>query len=166
MKKTIILLSIGIALFACGKAKEEVKIKDKNILINKEASLINSNDPGYVLMKNNCYVCHNPNTKSHDEVIAPPFAAVKRRYSMQYKNKDVFVNAVVNWVLDPNEDKALMRGAVNQYKVMPKLVLEKNKLEKIANYLYDNDIEQPVWFEDHFNDMHGKRGKMNNQNKK
>ena len=28
-------------------------------------------------MQTNCYVCHNPAVKSHDEILAPPLAAVK-----------------------------------------------------------------------------------------
>jgi hypothetical protein len=38
-----------------------------------------------------CYACHNPSAPSHDEIIAPPLAAVKMRYEMQYTSKDEFV---------------------------------------------------------------------------
>ncbi|VAW24755.1 hypothetical protein MNBD_BACTEROID04-1511, partial [hydrothermal vent metagenome] len=65
-----------------------------------------------------------------------------------------FVKAVVAWASDPKEDKALMRGAVNQFKVMPKQLFKKEDLTKIAEYIYDNEIEQPAWFKSHFSTMH------------
>ncbi|MCK5400925.1 MAG: c-type cytochrome [Flavobacteriaceae bacterium] len=154
IKKLIFVTSIGIFLVACNQSKEITETKDIGNLTQKVV-LTDTHNEGYTLMKNNCYVCHNPNAKSHDSIIAPPFAAVKRRYSMQYNNKEEFVDAVIDWALNPNEDKALMRGAVREFKVMPKLFLEKNELEKIATYLYENEVEQPEWFAAHFNEMHG-----------
>ena len=123
---------------------------------------------GYTLMKNNCYVCHNPNTASHDDIIAPPFKAVKMHYTRQYDTKEGFVTAVVNWVQNPTEDNALMYGAVMKFKVMPKLELDPKDLEQIATYIYDNDIEQPEWMSAHMNKMQGKgkgKGKRNGKGK-
>lgn len=157
-KKIILLASAFTLLMSCSQTKKE-KI-DELTLINKSAIAVSNQQKNedYTLMKNNCYACHNPNTKSHDEIIAPPFVAVKRRYSMQYQSKEEFTNAVINWVQNPNEDKALMRGAVNEFKVMPKLPLDSDVLRNIANYMYENEMEEPAWFEEHSKQMHG-RGK-------
>ena len=122
-------------------------------------------EEGYTLMKENCYVCHNPNTKSHDDILAPPFKAVKNKYTQQYETKESFTNAIVKWVQNPLEDNALMFGAIMKFRVMPKLPMETKELEKIANYIYDNDVEEPEWMEDHQKEMkgngngHGKNGK-------
>jgi len=35
---------------------------------------------GYRLMKTYCYICHNPEVKSHDQMLAPPMMAVKKHY--------------------------------------------------------------------------------------
>ena len=124
---------------------------------NYETSYITiTEDEAYILMKDNCYVCHNPNAKSHDEIIAPPFKGVKMRYSKEYENKEDFVNAIVEWVQNPIEDNALMYGAVMQFRVMPKLEIEKKDLEQIANYIYDNDVEMPEWAGNHQNEKQGK----------
>jgi len=113
-------------------------------------------DEGYTLMKANCYICHNPNAASHDEVIAPPFKAVKNRYTKEYDTKEEFVNAVVKWVRNPLEEKALMYGAVEQYKVMPQMMVEVADLEKIASYLYDNKVDEPKWMNEHMKEGKGK----------
>ena len=153
IKGLIFVASIGIILIGCNQSKEATIAKNADEITQKE--ILTDTLNGYTLMKNNCYVCHNPNATSHDSIIAPPFAAVKRRYSMQYDNKEEFVNAVIDWAYNASEEKALMRGAVMEFKVMPKLPLDKKVLEKIATYLYENEVEQPEWFAAHSNEMHG-----------
>ena len=73
---------------------------------------------------------------------------------MQFDNKEDFVNAVVAYAADPKAENALMIGAVNKFKAMPKQAFEKADLKKIAAYIYDNEIETPEWFEDHFQQKH------------
>lgn len=80
--------------------------------------------------------------------------AVKKRYSMQYDNKEDFVNAVVAYAIDPKAENALMIGAVNQFKAMPKQAFSEDDLKKIATYIYENKIETPEWFEEHFQQNH------------
>ena len=160
---------------SCNQTKKESTTNESTTKKNEVAAVVNQEkSEGYTLMKNNCYACHNPNTKSHDDIIAPPFRGVKMHYTREYDNKKDFVNAVVNWVQNPEEDKALMFGAVNKFKVMPKLPLPTKDLEKIAAYIYDNDVEEPEWMGDHMKEMEGKgmmkgkgkgKGKgMNNKN--
>lgn len=116
------------------------------------------NAEALTLFQQKCYACHSVTTKSHDEIIAPPMIAVKKRYSMQFDNKEDFVNAVVAYAGDPKAENALMIGAVNKFKAMPKQAFEEDDLKKIAAYIYDNEIETPEWFEGHFQQNH-KNGK-------
>ncbi|MCF6280145.1 MAG: c-type cytochrome [Flavobacteriaceae bacterium] len=162
-KKVILLVSVAFLFMSCNQTKKEEFVniteanKDLDLLTNQEKS------KGYTLMKNNCYVCHNPNTASHDDILAPPFKAVKMHYNRAYSTKEEFVNAMVNWVQNPEEDKALMFGAVKRFKVMPKLPLPTKDLEKIATYIYDNDLEEPKWMEKH---MKNKKNGCNHKNGK
>lgn len=174
MKNVFLLVSIAMLIISCNQAnngKEAVSYEDKtveSIAQNSNITIDSQKVDGYTLMKENCYVCHNPNTKSHDDIIAPPFKGVKMHYTRQYENKEDFVNAVVNWVQDPNEDNALMYGAVMKFKVMPKLPMETKELEKIADYIYDNDVEEPEWMGEHQKEKgngHGKQGKGNGMRK-
>ena len=156
MNKKVILLASIVALFmSCNQSKKEMVYVDLASADLEEISPNNiQSDEGYELMKNNCYVCHNPNSASHDEILAPPFKGVKMHYTRAYSNKEDFVNAVVNWVQNPSEDKALMFGAVNRFKIMPKMELPAKDIEKIASYMYDNDVDEPEWMEDHMKEKH------------
>jgi len=157
MKKVILLLSIVALFMSCIQSKEKNVDTVAASNISEVVATVSDlqQDNGYTLMKINCYACHNPNTKSHDEILAPPFRAVKMHYNRNYSSKKDFVNAMVNWVQNPEEDKAIMYGAVKRFKVMPKLELPKDDLEKIAEYIYDNDVEQPEWMEEHMQEMKG-----------
>lgn len=167
MKKLILSLGLVALFISCNQSKKEEFVyiteanRDRNLLTNQQLS------EGYTLMKNNCYACHNPNAASHDDILAPPFKGVKMHYNRQYNNKEDFVNAVVDWVQNPDEDKALMYGAVKRFKIMPKLPLPTKDLEKIASYIYENDVDEPEWMEEHMKEKQGgKKGKGNGMMKK
>lgn len=145
----VIAVMLGSILLGCTNSKENIKNNEKI----EFATNLTEND-GLKLLQQKCYACHSVNSASHDAIIAPPMVAVVRRYKMFYQNKDVFVEGVINWVLNPTEEKALMRGAVSQFNVMPKQPFDKGEIITIAKYMYDNDIESPIWFENHFNKEH------------
>jgi len=152
MKTIYIIAVITLVLASCNKTKQDTVSKVEPVAVNT-MKVEQSED--YTLFKNNCYACHSVISASHDEIIAPPMEAVKRRYQKSYTSKETFVEAFVNWSKDPKEENALMRGAVQQFKVMPKQVFNETDLKKIAVYIYDNEIEQPEWFEAHFKEEHG-----------
>lgn len=161
MRRKIILLVGFIALFtSCNQNKE--KKEYVGTIKNTETTTRAKNIEGYTLMKNNCYACHNPSAKSLDNIIAPPFKAIKMHYTKAYANKKDFVNAVVNWVQNPEENKTLIPDAVKRFKIMPKLPLKTEQLEKIAAYIYDNKVEQPDWMPVHMKEMQAKGMNMNN----
>jgi len=169
MKKLILLVIFSGMLLGCNETKKEKLVNVTEA--NKDLALLQNQEPskGYTLMKNNCYACHNPNTASHDDILAPPFKAVKMHYNREYDNKKDFVDAMVNWVQNPEEDKALMFGAVKRFKVMPKLPLPTEDLGEIATYIYENNVEEPEWMEDHMKGhkkgMGKGKGKMKNEKK-
>jgi len=149
--KFLVLASILILFYSCKPNKEVEKIEEIKVVdINKDQLM----PEGYNLLRNNCYACHSVTAQSHDVIIAPPMEAIKRRYKMSYQTKEEFVNAMTNWALDPKEENALMRGAINQFKVMPKQPFNKNDIIKIAEYIFSNEIEKPAWFGSHFEEEH------------
>ncbi len=169
MKKNLLILTgIILILTSCNTEKKKdlyaaVTVTEKTNAI--ASTIINQDKEGYELLKNNCYVCHNPKAASHDDIIAPPFKAVKMHYSRNFDNKETFVNAIINWVQNPTEEKALMFGAVRRFNVMPKLNLPKEDLKKIATYLYNNEPESPNWMGNHMKGMQEKRGTQNGKGK-
>ncbi len=158
MKNNIIYFFLAVLLFvSCNESKKELsRVADNTLAINdykQEPSEI------YTLLKNQCYACHSINSSSHDEIIAPPMVAIKRRYTRMYDNKEDFVDAVSKWALNPEKESAIMRGAVAQFNVMPKQVFKEEDLKKIAAYIYDNELEEPDWFSAHEKEMHGGKGR-------
>lgn len=109
----------------------------------------NQPHPGKKLMEANCYVCHSP-TADHDTRIGPPMVAIKRHYINENTSKEQFIHDILNWVKNPKKENARMPGAVNRFGVMPKTPFPEETIKQIADYLFDHDIEQPKWFEEHF----------------
>ena len=108
---------------------------------------------GYQLLKTYCYVCHNPNATSHDQMLAPPMMMVKKHYKPAFPDKQEFINAIVDWVHHPSEEKVLMPGAVRKFKIMPPLAYPEEDLRLIAEYIFDNEMDKPVMMQQ----MHGNK---------
>ena len=119
------------------------------------SSTKNKTHPGKKLMETNCYVCHSP-TASQEDRIGPPMIAIKKHYINENTTKEEFVNAMRAWVKNPIEENAKMFGAVRRFGVMPKTPYPEETIELISEYMFNNEIEQPEWFEEHFNAERGK----------
>jgi hypothetical protein len=111
------------------------------------------NSKGYQLLKTYCYACHNPYVESKDKMLAPPMMRVKKHYKPNYPVKEDFINAIIKWVHHPNEESALMPGAVRKFKIMPPLAYPEEDLRTIAEYIFDNELEKPMMMQK----MHGNK---------
>lgn len=60
------------------------------------------------------------------------------------------------WIENPNESKSKMLGVVRKYGVMPKQYFPEETIAKIADYMFNFEIDQSNWFEVHFNKERGK----------
>ena len=149
MKYPIPLLAI-IALFGFQKKKPEyIEIPQKAPLAQQQ------NHDGKELMEKHCYICHGPSASEDNGRIAPPMVAIKARYiDKGGYNKIEFIKHVTDFVKNPTKEKALMRGAVNKHGLMPKQDFPKGSVEKIAQFMFDYQIEEPVWFKSHW-ESHG-----------
>ena len=159
---TLFFLVLAAVIFSCGSSSNENAESSSMVadieIAPVEIAALDTVSENYMLLKNQCLICHG-GAPSHDELIAPPMAAVKWRYSKQYYSKVDFVNGMVAWGLNPTAETALMRGAVEEFNLMPKPATKEEDLKTIAAFIYDNELEQPEWFEEHFNQMHGEGGK-------
>ena len=146
MKKIIILLTI-ITLFSCNKKNNEPQpiLATNQVVFNKD------NPEGKKLMETHCYLCHSPNAGENEGRIAPPMVAIKARYiDKEGYNKEEFIAAMTSFVKNPTEDKALMYGAVKKHGLMPRQVFPEGSVEKIADFMFDYQIEAPSWFKEHW----------------
>lgn len=149
--RALFILLVPIVFMSCNsKNKDLVSYGAKSS--NNEST---SEHPGKKLMETNCYVCHGP-TASHDARIGPPMIAIKKHYINSDTSKKEFIEAMQAWIKNPNEEDAKMRGAVKRFGTMPKQYFPEETIEKISDYMFDNTIEEPEWFEAHFNEEKGK----------
>ncbi|MEE4000664.1 DUF3365 domain-containing protein [Tenacibaculum sp. FZY0031] len=151
MKKLIVLF-IVLSIFSCNQAKKsDYSKKSSQGITTKEVGI----PPGKELLETKCYVCHN-HTTPHDERIAPPMIAIKAHYIHENTSEEEFTESFQNFVLNPTKQKAIMKGAIKRFGVMPYQKFEEEDLKKIANYLYNYKIEEPGWFKEHWKAKQGK----------
>lgn len=148
MKQLLIISVLAITFFSC---KDSEKKHHSALDLQLQAN----NHPGKKLMEKHCYVCHNP-TASHDDRIAPPMVAIKRHYIDEDTSKEKFVAEINAFIKNPTKNNAKLYGAVKRFGVMPKQSFPEEDIKQIAEYMFDFDIEQPEWFEDHFKEEQGK----------
>ncbi|TJY35913.1 cytochrome c [Pontimicrobium aquaticum] len=152
---TIVLLILATLFFSMIKSKSNY---------TAVAIIENNEHLGKKLMETHCYACHNPTT-SHENRLAPPMVAVKKHYKSVNTSKEEFVSALKKWVEAPSEKLSKMPGAVRKFGIMPYAPYKAEDIELIADYIFDNDIEQPEWFQEHYQQEHGKgMGKGKNKN--
>ena len=99
---------------------------------------------GKRLMENKCYVCHNPNVKEK-HLIAPPLVDVKKAYYVN--DEEEFVHSFIAFLNSPDQAKAKLPDAVEKYGLMPYQRYDTESLRKIALYMYNNQIQEPEWWE-------------------
>jgi cytochrome c553 len=110
---------------------------------------------GKALMVNNCYICHSPSAPEMETRVAPPMVAIKAHYLDKYPTKDAFIQAMIAFLNEPTKENALLPGAVARFGVMPKQQYSQDLVEKIAAYMFDYKIEEPLWFASHWKEKQG-----------
>lgn len=93
----------------------------------------NNNAP--LLLNGNCITCHHE-TKS---ISAPSLKLIKKRYKNAFPKKKDFVQYMSQWVLKPNIQGSLMNDMIQKYSLMPELGFDKDTLEIITAYIYDEN---------------------------
>ncbi len=129
MKKTILASILAIATVCSASAQDTL-----------ETALANSE--GYTLMSQKCYICHfpKPDPAKMNQMIAPPMLRIQEHYKPVYTNKEDFIAAMIDFVNQPSEEKALMPGAIKKFQLMPKLIYDEKELYLIAETLFDIDF--------------------------
>ena len=145
MKKSLITISAFVIVAFGLSFCTNTNASDKDTSPEKSYSeTITSSTEGKELLDSKCMVCHKIQD-SQKAMLAPPFAYIKKKYSKVNSSKEDFVQAFVNFAVNPKEDDAMMFGALKQFKVMPNMGYEKGDMEKIANYIYENEFPEPIW---------------------
>lgn len=150
--KNLFLFITSLLILSCESKPE----KEKLISHSPENSVVTDSLPGQAksLIKLNCAVCHNDKI-AEDARVAPPLVAIKARYLTDAMNEKEFVDKVWNFLQKPSDEKAIMRGAVKRFGVMPYSSYNEEDIKTIARYMYQYKIEEPDWFQAHYKENHG-----------
>ncbi|AXO79560.1 DUF3365 domain-containing protein [Olleya aquimaris] len=147
MKKVFAFGVLIVVFLGCKNTKNEAySVFDKQMEANKH--------PGKKLMEINCYTCHSPSASQSDR-IGPPMIAIKKHYINENTTKAQFTVDMQSWIKNPNAQDTKMYGAVKRFGVMPKQSFPEETIAKIAEYMFDYEIDQPEWFEKHYNEEKG-----------
>lgn len=159
MKKVLIIIYLVVfflILSTCVSDKKEPVPKTVSTETVAQIDLVKAKQ----LLESSCFICHSP-TAPENSRLAPPMEAVKRRYLRTYPKMEDFTQAMVDFVANPTEEKVLMFGAVDRFNLMTPVPFPEEDLRAIATYIYEYELEQPEWFEEHYNEMHENRGNGN-----
>lgn len=145
----ITLISSLLALLIIEKPTNQPT--ENKVITTPDSELLN--DEGLILLQRHCYTCHNPKSASHDEILAPPLWGMKKQYLEAFLKKDEFKKAMISFVQSPSQEKALMKGPIKRFGLMPKPVILDKDLEKIVDYIYSYELENPAWHIEKGNDQ-------------
>ena len=119
----------------------------------------NDNPDGSALFLENCGSCHGQSQSAGGRV-APPMVAVKDHYQRVHAEKAAFVSALSGWVLERSPDKSLMPGAISRFGLMPSLEISGQDLVAIAEFVFEEPMEKPDWYAQHYQEHHGADGEQ------
>jgi len=159
MKQKNILLAFGllfmttVAAVGCN-GKSNVSTEEAEKPTDQPTEVIAGIDAAN-LLTTVCYACHNPKSGSHDEMLAPPLVGIKQQYLNATEDRAGFVERMAAFVTNPSEDKALMKGPIGRFGLMPKPPVTDEQIKAIVAFIYDNELPAPAWFAEHEEQMHG-----------
>lgn len=140
MKKLVVFISLFVLAFGCKQYDD----RQPQISYAKQKH----EQSGKELLELYCYTCHSPEA-NHDNRIAPPMFAVKKHYIEEGMSRSEFVKSIQSWINEPIAANSKMPGAMRRFGLMPKQQFPEDAVQKISEYLYDNELERPGWFKNH-----------------
>lgn len=158
-------LVLSVVLFACSREPvvEEITIPATDLAAIADIKPLEV-EVGEKMLTQHCYSCHNPQSVSHDEMLAPPLAGIKHRYLQSFPQREAFIYRMSAFVRHPTAEDALMRGPVRRFGLMPPLAtLSADSVLPLIAFIYDNDLPVPEWFPEHFNEKHDQQWKGRKQ---
>lgn len=141
MKYFVSLIFLSLMALSC---KQEVKSISSHSA-GSMADLSYNSAIGFQLLSSNCFACHNPNPLVTFQ-IAPTMADIKLSYFENYAEKERFIQKLTEFMTEPSLENSLMKDAIDQYGLMPKMNFSEEDLKHIASYVYQSTIENENWY--------------------
>ncbi|RDY60070.1 c-type heme family protein [Flagellimonas nanhaiensis] len=150
MKSKVLFILFIFLMFSC-KKKPDSKISS----VEQQEEQPAVEHEGKKLMETKCYLCHSPSEPEKGTRIGPPMVAIKGHYLEEFKDKEGFVNAISDFIKAPSQEKVKLTGAVQRFGLMPYQYYPEQEIQKIAEYMFEYQIEEPEWFKEHWEERRG-----------
>ncbi|MFO8026121.1 MAG: hypothetical protein R6U56_00475 [Opitutales bacterium] len=106
-----------------------------------------------------CLNCHaapkRAGGSAPGERLAPPAFAVADHYRRAIPDTRERIEAIAKFTAKPNEEDALMPGAIRRFGLMSPMPLSEEQLERIAIFLATAEFAKPGWYDAHYEEEHG-----------
>lgn len=159
MKNTTayIFLIFSLLFFNCNSSNKRKAGSQDDVPKLTEPELAEA----FQLTETNCFSCHSPRTSLEDRV-APPMVAVKKHYINDNTTQEEFTQDLSAFLKNPSTDISKMPNAVKRFNLMQKINLTDEQISKIAAFIYLSELEQPEWFENHYQEEKRKHNLSHN----
>lgn len=110
---------------------------------------------GRAVLEGECMQCHLVDGQGGNKKPAPPMYAVWHHYRQAYPDRESFIAAMHDWLMQPHADKTVMKGAVKKFGLMEPVALSDEQATSVAAHLYDRPFALPESYLVHYNQQHG-----------
>ncbi|MCK0205937.1 cytochrome c [Ornithobacterium rhinotracheale] len=141
-KKITPLIFVGLSIVSCSKKETPQSSESSESVVATKPEF-----PGEKYMKTQCYVCHHPTAPEANRA-APTLYEIKKVYLQPGVSEEQFVKEFVDFTHQPTQEAAKMKEAVKKYGLMPNNGFNREDVEAIAKYIYENDLPKPDWYQE------------------
>lgn len=135
-RKAFCLLILPVlALAGCGERGE----------VDLSSAPVAAIEQGVALMPAHCHTCHRVGESEIDAMLAPPLWGVRAHYLAKFPEPEAFVDAMTNFLLEPQVEKSLLPLEVAHYGLKEPVSLTEEELRSVAWAIYAGRVERPPW---------------------
>lgn len=101
---------------------------------------------GLRVMRLHCLNCHGFDGKTQDGIVAPSLWGVRQHYLKKYPDRETFVAAMTDFMIEPSNAAVLMPKAVGEYGLMPAMMFDESELRTASEAIYAGHVARPTWW--------------------
>ena len=144
MKHILMILLPGMVLYL-GACRNDQTPRQADATAEVTPHSYQPGDTGFYFLRTTCMNCHHLDPASTNP-LAPAFGEIRAGYLAAGLDRPDFINAVYQYVNEPDAKKSLVKDAVSKYGVMPRLSVDSTQAAAIAAFIYDQPLDDPDWY--------------------
>ncbi len=104
-------------------------------------TIVYGSDLGGEIYRKNCVQCHVEKTTELTDNLslkAPPIDALTRQIKYYYRNKEKFVQYVVDFLSQPDTEKSVCKPCIKRWGLMPPVNIPEEEKQSVALWMFRN----------------------------